>query len=71
MKIKEITGQSRNDFTATMICEHCGHEGGLSTGYHDGFYHNNVIPSMLCAECGVNRDGNTEMREGVNGADII
>lgn len=71
MKIKKITYQMRNDFTAIMVCEHCGHEGKLETGYHDGFYHNNVIPSMLCKECGVNSDGTTEFREGVNGANTI
>lgn len=71
MKIKEVTRLFRNDFSAIMICEHCGHEGELTTGYDDGFYHIYVIPSMICGGCGVNRDGTTDCRDGVNGATKI
>lgn len=60
MEIKKITFKMGNDFYADMVCEHCGHEGELKTGYHDGFFHNNVIPSMLCGGCGKNRAGGTE-----------
>ena len=50
MKIREITSQSRRDFTAIYECEHCGHtEKGL--GYDDANFHKNVIPKMKCASC--------------------
>jgi len=52
MKIKKITSQHRRDFTATMECEHCGHEQKLKTGYDDSNYHQNVIPKMKCEKCG-------------------
>ena len=39
---------------------HCGHEGKLTSGYHDGHYHANVIPAMRCEECGKDREGRTE-----------
>lgn len=57
MKIKTITGESRNDFAATMECEHCGHKQNITTGYHDNFYHTKVIPAMTCKSCGKNRSG--------------
>ena len=51
MKIKEIKSQSRRDFTAVYVCEHCGHtENGY--GYDDANFHDNVIPKMQCKECG-------------------
>jgi Zn ribbon nucleic-acid-binding protein len=52
VKIKTILTQSRRDFTATLECEHCGHEEHLSTGYDDDNYHRNVIPSIECVKCG-------------------
>lgn len=52
MKIKEILSQSRRDFTATLECEHCGHEDHLSSGYDDANYHQNVIPQFECPKCG-------------------
>lgn len=52
MKIKTILSQSRRDFTATLECEHCGHQQHLSTGYDDANYHQNVIPQFDCAQCG-------------------
>lgn len=57
MKIKKITSEHRSDFTAVMECEHCGAESVNRYGYHDGHYHNHVIPAMTCAECGKNRAG--------------
>ena len=60
MRIKEITTQHGNDFSATMVCEHCGHEAKLTSGYHDSFYHDRVIPAMKCASCGKNRAGEVE-----------
>jgi hypothetical protein len=57
MKIKQILSSHRNDFTALMECEHCGHTGKLGSGYNDDHYHQRVIPAMQCAECGKNRTG--------------
>jgi hypothetical protein len=51
MKIKEILSQSRRDFSATMVCEHCGHETLNKYGYDDDNYHRNVIPKMICPKC--------------------
>lgn len=44
MRIKKITSQHRNDYTAVMECEHCGHEQVDKYGYDDANYHDNVIP---------------------------
>jgi len=52
MKIKEILTQHRRDFTAILICEHCGNEYKLESGYDDDNYHRNVIPSFECDKCG-------------------
>lgn len=51
MKIKTIKSQSRRDFVAIYECEHCGntHEG---SGYDDSYFHQNVIPNMICEKCG-------------------
>ena len=51
MHIKEITSQSRRDFIAIYICEHCGDE-RVKGGYDDANFHQNVIPLMECPECG-------------------
>jgi ribosomal protein L37AE/L43A len=51
MKIKEITSQSRRDFSAIYECEHCGHT-KKGSGYDDTNFHVNVIPKMKCEECG-------------------
>ena len=55
MKIKEITSQSRRDFSTIYICENCEHEqkGG---GYEDRNCHDNVIPNMNCRECSKSRN---------------
>ena len=66
MKILEYLSEHCNDFSATLECEHCGHAGKLTSGYHDGHYHNKVIPSINCAECGVNRDGTNMPMPGVS-----
>ena len=57
MKITKILSQHRNDFTASMECEHCGEPQKLTTGYDDGYYHERVIPAMHCGGCGRNRAG--------------
>ena len=58
MKIKEILSQHRRDFTATLECEHCGHEEHLDNGYDDRNYHENVIPSFKCNDCGLKASDN-------------
>lgn len=50
MRIKEKISQHRRDFTADYICDGCGHiERGH--GYDDAYFHNEVIPAMVCTEC--------------------
>lgn len=51
MKIKEITSQHRRDFQAVYVCQHCEAE-ETKGGYDDANFHQNVIPSMTCKECG-------------------
>jgi len=51
MKIKEIISQSRRDFIAVYVCEHCGYE-YKGSGYDDSNYHKNVIPRKKCPKCG-------------------
>ncbi len=59
MKIKKITFQLRNDFGAVLECEHCGHDQKLMSGYNDAYYHNHVLPAIVCELCGKNRAGQT------------
>lgn len=56
MKIKEIISQSRRDFIAVYVCEHCGHEIKMG-GYDDDNFHINVIPSFSCEKCGKKAGG--------------
>ena len=51
MKIQKITSQHRRDFWATLICEHCEAIETNVSGYDDSYFHNNVIPNMVCKEC--------------------
>jgi transcription elongation factor Elf1 len=51
MKIKKITSQNRRDFTAIYECEHCGHT-ETGSGYDDSYFHQSVIPDMVCKKCG-------------------
>jgi transcription elongation factor Elf1 len=60
MKIKKILSQHRNDFSAEMECEHCGHTAIDRHGYDDAHYHQRVIPAMHCKGCGKNRAGELE-----------
>lgn len=50
MRIKKILSQNRRDFRAIYQCEHCDaeHEG---SGYDDSYFHNEVIPAMICKSC--------------------
>jgi len=58
MKIKAILSQHRRDFSATLECEHCGHEEKLTNGYDDDNYHHNVIPAIKCEKCDKPAPGN-------------
>jgi hypothetical protein len=51
MKIKEIKSQTRRDFRAIYVCEHCGYE-CEGRGYDDDYFHSKVIPDMVCKKCG-------------------
>lgn len=57
MNIKEIVFQHGNDFSAIMVCEHCGTTGLMRGGYHDAHFHNNVIPNINCPTCDRNHYG--------------
>jgi hypothetical protein len=61
MKIKHVTSQHRNDFTALMECEYCGGTQNLPRGYDDAHYHDKVIPAMTCNHCGKDRSGAAPM----------
>jgi transcription elongation factor Elf1 len=50
--IKEKTSQHRRDFTAIYKCEHCDHE-QTGDGYDDAYFHKNVIPTLVCDQCGM------------------
>ena len=52
MKIKTITYQNRRDFKAIYECEHCGAVTEEQWGYDDANFHRNVIPKMVCKQCG-------------------
>lgn len=51
MRIKQKIRQHRRDFVAVYECESCGHT-EESSGYDDAYFHENVIPSMVCRKCG-------------------
>ncbi len=57
MKIKEILTQTRRDFKAIYLCEHCNTE-VEGNGYDDDNFHRNVIPKMECKSCGKKADEN-------------
>lgn len=52
MYLKEKTWQHRRDFRGILQCEHCGQQQELTSGYDDVNYHENVIPSIKCRQCG-------------------
>ena len=53
MRIKKIVEQTRRDFTAVYECDHddCDHE-ETGSGYDDKFFHETVVPDMVCPKCG-------------------
>jgi hypothetical protein len=59
MKIIKYTFQHANDFYAIIECEHCLSTQELKSGYHDGYYHNHVLPAIKCKTCGKDRNGHS------------
>ena len=55
MKIKTIKTQNRRDMQVTYECEKCGATKD-GWGYDDANFHDNVIPTMTCGECGAGAD---------------
>lgn len=55
MHIDRIISQHRRDFTAIYKCEHCGFQ-KEGSGYDDANFHRNVIPDMVCPNCGKKAD---------------
>ena len=53
MRIKKITSRNRRDFTALIECEHYGAQSSTQ-GYDNRHYHEVVVPSIVCGECGKN-----------------
>ena len=51
MRIKNIIYQHRRDFKAEYECEHCG-DIIIERGYDDQYFHQEVIPKMVCKNCG-------------------
>lgn len=52
MEILKISSRYRRDFRANMICKYCGHIERNVNGYDDDYFHQNVIPNMVCVKCG-------------------
>lgn len=61
MKIKEIISQYRRDFTAIYQCKNCGHE-YKDGGYDDAYFHQTVVPNIICPKCGKKADENYKPR---------
>lgn len=51
MRIKTIVWQNRREFNAIYECDYCGYE-HQGRGYDDATFHDNVIPKIVCPECG-------------------
>jgi C4-type Zn-finger protein len=51
MRIKKIISQDRRDFQALYECDHCEHC-VKGSGYDDQYFHEVVVPSMVCESCG-------------------
>jgi len=60
MRILKKISQSRRDFIAIYICEHCKKE-EQGNGYDDTFFHSEVIPKMKCKSCGKIASKNYEL----------
>jgi len=62
MFVSSVTDTINNDFYCIYECEHCHHK-QKGYGYNDSYFHDKVIPSKTCPECGKNREGNKEMKD--------
>ena len=52
MKIIKNYGFNRRDFYADMECEYCGNVHKKVSCYDDSYFHQEVIPNMVCRKCG-------------------
>ncbi len=59
MKLIDVTWQHRFDFRGILQCEHCEHTQSMDHGYDDANFHNNVIPAIVCIQCGKRRTEET------------
>lgn len=56
MKIAKMLSQNRRDFWADFECEGCGDVEHHQVGYDDRYFHDEVIPAMVCKKCGKSRN---------------
>lgn len=60
MELIKSYNWSRRDFTGDYKCEFCNYE--LTTyGYDDSNFYQNVIPNMVCPECGKHSEVSPEV----------
>ena len=52
MKIIKSYNYNRRDFWADMECQHCGNAETNVSCYDDSYFHQQVIPNMVCEKCG-------------------
>ena len=52
MKIIKSYDFHRRDFWADMECQYCGYVEKEIRCYDDTFFHQQVIPNMVCKNCG-------------------
>ena len=62
MRIIKTYNWSRRDFTFDSECEHCGHTETDQSGYDDRHFHDHVMPSRQCSECGKTSPEGSEPR---------
>lgn len=51
MRTEKKTYQNRRDFKAVFACDECGDK-REDWGYDDAYFHDKVIPAMVCKKCG-------------------
>lgn len=51
MRLIEKLSQSRYDFTAVLMCEHCSSTQFMDNGYDDDIFLYKVIPAIKCIKC--------------------
>jgi hypothetical protein len=62
MKIEKIISQHRRDFQALYTWGHCGFQ-EKQAGYDDVHFHQNVVPTIVCKQCGKAGEENYQPRE--------